>query len=151
MTYDVMPIIQSIIDGTAQGDPPPFSVRLGLDKSLVFTKAERGEIHAEWHVDPEFCHRDGFVQGGVTVVVADTAQSFTFWSTSQQEESYSTVDFHTRYVRPIMAGSCIDLVSTVLNRSRRTAIIETRMTDRATGKLCAVITGGWTVAARDLG
>lgn len=150
MSYDVIPIIQSIIDGKAEGDPPPFSTRMGLDKSLVFTRATPGEVHAEWHVDAELCHRDGFVQGGITVVVADTAQSFAFWSTSQERESYSTVDLHTRFIRPIRAGAIIDLVSRVTNRSRRTAVIETRMTDRATGKLCAVITGGWTVAARDL-
>ncbi len=123
---------------------------MGLDKSLIFTFAEPGRIHAELTVDADLCHRDGFVQGGITVVVADTAQSFAFWSTSQKDKSYSTVDFHTRYIRPIMAGSVISVTSDVINRSRRTAVIETRMMDKERSKLCAVITGGWTVTQRDL-
>jgi uncharacterized protein (TIGR00369 family) len=139
MAYDAMQIIQSIIDGTADGEPPPFNARLGLDKSLVFTHAEPGRIHAEWRVSSDLCHRDGFVQGGIIGVVADVAQSFAFWSTSQQNESYSTVDLHTRFIRPILADSTISLDSEVMNRSRRTAVIETRMTDKVTGKLCAIV------------
>lgn len=150
MTYDVMAIIRSIMEGTAEGGPPPFSIHMGLDKTLITVRAEVGEIDMDWHVAAELCHRDGMVQGGIINVVADSAQSFAFWSTSKEPESYSTTDFHTRFIRPIMAGSTIRLESRVVNRSRRTGTVETRFVDPATGKIHATVSGGWVLVNRDL-
>jgi acyl-coenzyme A thioesterase PaaI-like protein len=150
MAYDVMAIIRSIMDGTAEGEPPPFSAHMGLDKTLITVRADVGEIDMDWHVAPELCHRDGFVQGGMINVVADVGQSFAFWSTSIEPESYSTTDFHTRFLRPIMAGNVIRLENRVINRSRRTGTIETRFVDPGTGKIHAVVSGGWVLANRSL-
>jgi acyl-coenzyme A thioesterase PaaI-like protein len=150
MTYDAMAIIRSIMDGSAKGEPPPFSTHLGLDKTLITVRAEVGEIDMDWHIAPQLCLRDGFVQGGMINVVADIGQSFAFWSTSVEPESYSTTDFHTRFIRPIMAGSTIRLENRVINRSRRTGTIETRFVDLATGKFHALVSGGWVLASRAL-
>jgi acyl-coenzyme A thioesterase PaaI-like protein len=39
----------------------------------------------------------------------------------------------------------------VVNRSRRLSVIETRMLNRGTGKLCAMVTGSWMIVNRELG
>ena len=143
--------IQQLIDVPA--DPaqvPPF-VR-GMDLSgVVFKSVEVGRFELEWTVHPHLTHSDGIVQRGVVNVVADTGQSFAFYSTSIEQEAYSTYEFTTRFVRPIRADDRIAVVSEVVNRSRRIATIEARMVNKANEKLCAMMTGAWLLASRDLG
>ncbi len=143
--------IQMMIDSPADlAEAPPF-VR-GMDLSgLTFTRVSYGHFEMEWRVDAHLTHYDGVVQGGVVTVVADSGQSFAFYSTSEQPEAYSTSEFTTRFLRPIKTGDVIHVVSEVVNRSRRLCLIETRMVNRATGKLCALVTGTWMIAERDLG
>ena len=152
MTHDPIPVIQSIIDHPEVSDgAPPFTRRMGFDEYMRFTRVAVGEFDLEWTVEQELCHVDGFVQGGITVVVADVAQSFAFWSTSTTPEAYSTTDFHTRYLRPIRAGRVVGVESRVNNRSKRTAAIESRFINSETGKLLVIVTGGWLVVERNLG
>ena len=152
MEFDVIKKIQGMIDAPDLSNGPNRLVRkMGLDKHLRFTRVAFGEFDLEWRVDPELCLGDDFVQGGVVGVVADMAQSFAFWSTSKGPESYSTSDLHIRFIRPITAGKVMLVASKVMNRSRRIAVIESSVTNVETGKLHAVVTGGWMVADRNLG
>jgi len=143
--------IQMMIDSPADlSEAPPF-VR-GMDLSgLSFTKVEYGHFEMEWRVDAHLTHYDGIVPGGVVNVIADSGQSFAFYSTSREPEAYSTSEFTTRFLRPIQAGDTIHVVNEVVNRSKRLCIIEARMYNRATGKLCAMVTGTWMMADRELG
>lgn len=143
--------IQMMIDGPANPDEAPPFVR-GMDLTgLAFTKVAYGHFEMEWRVDAHLTHFDGIVQGGVVSVIADTGQSFAFYSTSREPEAYSTSEFTTRFLRPIQAGDVIHVVNEVVNRSKRLCIIETRMYNRETGKLCAMVTGTWMIADRELG
>ena len=143
--------IQMMIDGPADpAEAPPF-VR-GMDLSGVsFTKVAYGHFEMDWRVDAHLTHYDGIVQGGVVTVIADTGQSFAFYSTSLEPEAYSTSEFTTRFIRPIKVGDTIHVVNEVVNRSKRLCIIETRMYNRETGKICAMVTGTWMIVARELG
>jgi uncharacterized protein (TIGR00369 family) len=142
--------IQQLIDGPADpAEAPPF-VR-GMDLSgVVFKAVSFGRFELEWTVGAHLTHYDGIVQGGIVNVVADTGQSFAFYSTSVEQETYSTAEFTTRFFRPMRAGDIIEVVSKVLNRSRRMCVIETKMTNKESGKLCAAITGSWMVVDREL-
>lgn len=151
MSYDVIGHIQAIIDQPkGKGEPPPFAVHMGFSDSITYTRVAVGEFDLEWRIEPYLCHRDGFVQGGIVGVVTDMAQSFAFWSTSNAPETYSTTDLHIRFTRPIIAGTLMRVESRVLNRSKRTGVIESRVVNVETGKLHAVVTGGWVLMARDI-
>lgn len=142
--------IQAMIDGPSDISQAPPYVR-GMDLSGVeFTSVKVGRFDMQWTVAAHLTHYDGIVQGGVVNVVADTGQSFAFWSTSEQDEVYSTYEFTTRFFRSIRAGEVIDVVSEVVNRSRRLCVIETKLHNQKTGKLCAIVTGTWLVVDRDM-
>ncbi len=152
MAFDVIAHIQAFIDGLDDRKSPLAYVNMtGLDRAIRYTFVERGRLDLEWTVDPCFCFKDGFVHGGAINIIADLAQSTAFWSTSEGPENYSTTDFHTRFIRPVSVGSVIRVESRVLNRSRRTGLVESRFIDKATGKLHAIVSGGWVLTTRDLG
>lgn len=141
---------QALIDSPGDvSEAPPF-VR-GMDLSgVVFKSVAFGQFELEWTVDAHLTHYDGIVQGGIVNVIADTGQSFAFGSTSTGPEAYSTAEFTTRFFRPIKTGDVLDVVSAVINRSRRLCVIETRMVNKETDKLCALVTGSWMVVNRDM-
>ncbi len=142
--------IQALIDADADPEQAPPFVR-GMDLSgVVFKSVEVGHFVMEWTIDAHLTHFDGIVQGGVVNVVADTGQSFAFWSTSTGPEMYSTYEFTTRFLRPMKTGDVLEVSSEVVNRSRRVGVIETRFVNRDTGKLCAMVTGSWMLTDREL-
>lgn len=141
--------IQKIIDGEHDISQAPPYVR-GMDLTAVrFNSVSLGRFDMEWDVEQHLTHYDGIVQGGVVNVVADMGQSFAFGTTSKGPETFSTAEFTTRFFRPIMTGQMIDVVSEVVNRSRRLGVVESKFTNRETRKLCAVVTGAWMVVQRD--
>ena len=143
--------IQLMIDSPADLSQAPPYVR-GMDLSgIEFKAVSFGFFELEWTVGAHLTHFDGIVQGGIVNVIADTGQSFAFYSTSTEPESYSTAEFTTRFIRPIKAEEVITVTSEVVNRSSRLCIIETRMVNRETSKLCAIVTGSWMLVNRELG
>lgn len=142
--------IQSMIDGGADISKAPPFVR-GMDLSgLVFKAVSYGRFDMEWTIGAHLTHFDGIVQGGVVNVIADNGQSFAFYSIATDQESYSTSEFTTRFFRPMQTGDVIDVISEVVNRSRRVCTVDTKMINQETGKLCAMITGSWMIAERNL-
>ncbi|MEL7540407.1 MAG: PaaI family thioesterase [Pseudomonadota bacterium] len=151
MTQHLDPIvhIQSMIDAEPDISQAPPYVR-GMDLSgLKFTAVAPGRFDMEWTVGEHLTHYDGIVQGGVVNVIADSGQSFAFWTTAKEDESYSTAEFTTRFFRPMKAGQVISVTSEVINRSRRLGVIESRFEDMGSGKLCASVTGTWMPTKRD--
>nr|WP_070959143.1 PaaI family thioesterase [Hyphomonas sp. Mor2] len=150
-TVDPITHIQSMIDAKPDISQAPPYVR-GMDLSgLKFTAVAPGRFEMEWTVGEHLTQYDGFVQGGVVNVIADSGQSFAFWTTAKEDEAYSTAEFTTRFFRPMKAGDEIKVVSEVINRSRRLGVIESRFENMETGKLCAVVTGTWMPTKRDFG
>ncbi|MEM7637597.1 MAG: PaaI family thioesterase [Pseudomonadota bacterium] len=151
MPQSVDPIvhIQSMIDAEPDISQAPPYVR-GMDLSgLKFTAVAPGRFEMEWTIGPHLTHYDGIVQGGVVNVIADSGQSFAFWTTATEDETYSTAEFTTRFFRPMKAERVIRVVSEVVNRSRRLGVIESRFEDIESGKLCAIVTGTWMPTKRD--
>jgi len=156
--FDPIANMQMMIDqspDTPQDNPdmsmaPPFVRGMNL-KGLLFKRVAVGEFDMEWTVDPHLTHYDGMVQGGIVNVIADTGQSFAYGSTSTEPDSFSTAEFTTRFLRPMKSGDVIDVLSKVINRSKRLGIVETKFINQETGKLCAIVTGSWMNVVRDLG
>ncbi|MEM7328807.1 MAG: PaaI family thioesterase [Pseudomonadota bacterium] len=151
MTQHSDPIsqIQSMIDAEPDISQAPPYVR-GMDLSgLNFTAVAPGRFDMEWTIGAHLTHYDGIVQGGVVNVIADSGQSFAFWTTATEDETYSTAEFTTRFFRPMRTGQVIKVASEVINRSRRLGVIESRFEDTSSGKLHALVTGTWMPTKRD--
>jgi uncharacterized protein (TIGR00369 family) len=149
MNPDPIAMIQSIIDGTVEGPPPPYVEGMGLDSGVVFTAVEKGRFELAWTAAAHHCQYDGIVQGGIVGVIADMGQSFAFWSTAEGPEAYSTADLAIRFFRPIKAGDTMIVDSSVVNRSSRLGVINTTFVNQDTKKLHATVSGGWMLAKRD--
>jgi len=151
MSYNAIATIQAIIDGNSPGQAPPYAKTMGLDTDMRFTEVSHGRFVLIWTVGKQLSHHDGIVQGGIVSVVADTGQSMAFWSTSTEDETYSTADLSTRFFRPMKLGERSRVESVVVNRSRRMGVVETRFIGVEDGKIYAVVTGSWMLAKRNFG
>lgn len=156
--FDPVADIQMMMDSAPPSDgkepdmsmAPPFVRGMNLS-GLKFTRVAVGEFDMEWTIDAHLTHYDGLVQGGIVNVIADTGQSFAYATTSTKQEAFSTVDFSTRFFRPMKAGQLIVVKSQVINRSRRLGVVETQFINQQTEKLCAHVTGSWMIVNRDFG
>lgn len=126
---------------------PPFAAHLKLRQGVRFEEIEEGRVVQTWTVAPHFTLPDGIIQGGLLGVIADMSQTMALFTTHEAFETWPTLDFHTRFVRPIKSGDAVRIESKVINKSKNNAVIETTFTS-ADGKLLACVTGGWTRAER---
>jgi len=127
--------------------PPPFAAHLRLRQGIRIDEIEEGRVTQTWTVEPHFTLPDGIVQGGLLCTIADLGQTFAMFTTLDAYETWPTLDFHIRFLRPIRAGDVIRIESKVVNKSRNGAVIETTFAS-GEGKLIARVTGGWARAER---
>jgi uncharacterized protein (TIGR00369 family) len=127
--------------------PPPFVAHLNLHQGLRIDEVEEGHVVQTWTIEPHFAAPDSIVQGGLACTIADVSQSLAMLTTLDAYETWPTLDFHIRFVRPMRVGESVRVESKVVNKSRNGAVIETSFVsgDR---KLLAHVTGGWTRAER---
>jgi uncharacterized protein (TIGR00369 family) len=69
----------------------------------------------------------GTVHGGVLCDLADAAMGAAMASTLLEDESFSTVELHMNYFRPVRSER-LTARGAVLNRTRRTAYLECEIT-----------------------
>jgi uncharacterized protein (TIGR00369 family) len=126
---------------------PPFAAHLRLRQDVRFETVEEGRVVQIWTVAPHFTLPDGIIQGGLLCSVADMSQTMALMTTHDAFETWPTLDFHTRFVRPMKAGDVVRIESKVVNKSKNTALIETTFTS-VDDKLLARVSGGWVKAER---
>ncbi|GAB7037466.1 MULTISPECIES: PaaI family thioesterase [Catenuloplanes] len=86
----------------------------------------------EFHYNPL-----GSVHGGVISTLLDTAAACAVHTTLPAGVGYTSLDLNVKFVRPVtVATGRVRCEGTVLNRGRRTALAESRLTDAA-GRLLA--------------
>ncbi|GAA3294126.1 PaaI family thioesterase [Dactylosporangium vinaceum] len=86
----------------------------------------------EYHYNPL-----GTVHGGVLATLLDTATGCAVHSTLPAGVGYTTLDLNARFLRPAsLASGILTCEGVVLNRGRRTALAQARITD-ARGALVA--------------
>jgi uncharacterized protein (TIGR00369 family) len=91
------------------------------------------------HLDPQEFHYNplGTVHGGVLSTMLDTAAACSVHSTLPAGVGYTSLDLTVKFLRPVtLASGRLTTTGTVLQRGRRTALAEARMTD-AQGRLVA--------------
>ena len=100
-------------------------------------EVEEGSVTV--HLDPQEFHYNplGTVHGGVLSTLLDTAAACSVHSTLPAGVGYTSLDLTVKFLRPVtVASGRITTRGAVLQRGRRTALAEARMTDAA-GRLVA--------------
>lgn len=124
-----------LLQAMASGELPPPPI-MNLIDSRGMT-VEEGGVTLE--LDPQEFHYNplGTVHGGVLSTLLDTAAACSVHSTLPAGVAYTSMDLNVRFLRPatIKSGR-LTCTGTVLQRGRRTALAEARITDTA-GRLIA--------------
>lgn len=71
----------------------------------------------------------GTVHGGILCDLADAAMGTAMTSAICEEESFSTVELHMNYFRPVRS-ECLTARAHLVNRSKRTAYLECEITGK---------------------
>jgi uncharacterized protein (TIGR00369 family) len=114
--------------------PPPMAVLMGItivevgEGAVVF-----GVVPGEQHYNPI-----GMVHGGLAATLIDSATGCAVHTTLPAGQGYTTIDLHVNFDRPITAGTGpVRCTGTVVNKGKRIATAEARLTSERTGKLLA--------------
>jgi uncharacterized protein (TIGR00369 family) len=124
-------VLREVASG--QLPPPPVAAMMGF----ALDEVEVGR--AVFSLDPSETHYNplGTVHGGVIATLLDSASGCAVHSILPAGTGYTSVDLHTRFLRPVTASSGrIVAEGTVLSRGSRTAMAEARLTD-GRGRLLA--------------
>jgi uncharacterized protein (TIGR00369 family) len=100
-------------------------------------EVEEGSVTV--YLDPQEFHYNplGTVHGGVLSILLDTAAACSVHSTLPPGVGYTSLDLNVKFLRAVtVASGRIKCQGSVLQRGRRTALAEARMTDAA-GRLVA--------------
>jgi len=141
-------IVRSALSDGGSSWRLPFAPSLQLNKDMGLIAANYGELIMEWNARPHLDSMDGIIQGGILTVLADLCQGHCFSTTLDEPTGFSTVDFQTRYLRPVPSGQTYTIESRILQRARKTGLIETwiRRTD---GKPTTHVIGSWKIVDRN--
>lgn len=105
---------------------------------------ERGEARSvtALTVGPHHLNPHGVVHGAVLYALADQGMGAAVFSLLGEAESCATIEVKIVYLAPVRSGR-IECESTVLNRGRRVAVLESEV--RSGGKLVAKALGTFAI------
>ncbi|OJF13544.1 PaaI family thioesterase [Couchioplanes caeruleus] len=124
-----------LLQAMSTGELPPPPVMHMID--IVGMDVTEGSVTL--HLDPQEFHYNplGTVHGGVLSTLLDTAAACSVHSTLPAGVGYTSLDLTVKFLRPVtIASGRLTTTGAVLQRGRRTALAEARMTDAA-GRLVA--------------
>lgn len=113
--------------------PPPVMHLMDMDRM----EADEGRVAVE--LTPQEFHYNpiGGVHGGVISTLLDTAAACAVHTTLPAGVGYTSLDLNVKFLRPVTVDSgTLRCEGTVLQRGRRTALAEARLTDTR-GRLVA--------------
>jgi uncharacterized protein (TIGR00369 family) len=117
-------LLRSMIAGELP--PPPVMRLLGMSR----LEAYEGRVVVE--MPPQEFHYNplGTVHGGMLATLLDTAAGCAVHSTLPAGVGYTSMDLSVKYLRPVTVESgTLRCTGSVLQRGRRTALAEARLTD----------------------
>lgn len=121
------------IDAMRKGDlpPPPVAELVGFRP----TRVEEG--HVVFRMDAGERHHNpmGTVHGGILVDLADAAMGMAFATTLADDESFTTLELNSRFLRPVFEDQ-LRAEARVVERGRTTGMVECDVTN-SEGKLVA--------------
>jgi uncharacterized protein (TIGR00369 family) len=118
---------------TGELPPPPVMLTLGF-QDLV---ADEGRVTLRMPVREFHYNPLGTVHGGVLATLLDTAAGCAVHTVLPAGVGYTSLDLHTRFLRPATLDSAVlTATGTLLSKTRRSAVAEARIEDAA-GRLIA--------------
>jgi uncharacterized protein (TIGR00369 family) len=124
-----------LLQAMADGELPTPPIMQLID--LVSMAVSEGQVTLQ--LDPQEFHYNplGTMHGGVISTLLDTAAACSVHSTLPVGIGYTSLDLSVKFLRPItLATGRLTCTGSVLQRGRRTALADARLTDPA-GRLCA--------------
>lgn len=113
--------------------PPPIATLIGFD----FTHIELGTSVMELTAGPRHHNPMGTLHGGVICDVADAAMGTALATTLEDDETFTTIDLTTKYLKPIW-NARIRATARVTKRTRSLGLVECDVTDES-GSLVAKV------------
>lgn len=131
---DGLDLLRAMIAGEVPA--PPVMQMVGLDRITADPGRVTLEMTAqEFHYNPL-----GSVHGGVLSILLDTAAACAVHSTLPAGTGYTSLDLNVKFLRPAtVATGVLRCEGTVIQRGRRTALAEAKLTDDQ-GRLIAYAT-----------
>jgi len=124
-----------LMQAMARGELPAPPIMHLIDAGGV--EAEEGSVTVRLHPQEFHYNPLGTVHGGVIATLLDTAAACSVHTTLPAGVGYTSLDLNVKFVRPVtIASGQLTCRGEVLQRGRRTALAESRLTD-AQGRLLA--------------
>jgi uncharacterized protein (TIGR00369 family) len=124
-----------LLQAIGRGELPPPPVMQLID--VISLTAVEGSVTVEIEAQEFHYNPLGTVHGGVISTLLDTAAACSVHSTLPAGVGYTSLDLSVKFLRPVtLASGRLTCTGSVLQRGRRTALAEARLTD-AQGKLVA--------------
>jgi uncharacterized protein (TIGR00369 family) len=123
--------LQQILRGEAP--PPPIAQLLGL----LLTSVETGRVVIELDASKRHANPMGTLHGGVICDLADLAMGASMATTLEDEESFTTLDLTTKFLKPIW-NARLRGTGRVVKRTRTLGLIECDVEDEK-GSLVAKV------------
>ncbi|OJT16219.1 DUF4442 domain-containing protein [Archangium sp. Cb G35] len=114
--------LERIMRGEAP--PPPIAKLLGL----MLTSAETGRVVVELDASARHANPMGTLHGGVICDLADLAMGAAMATTLEDEESFTTLDLTTKFLKPIW-NARLRATGRVVKRTRALGLIECDVED----------------------
>jgi uncharacterized protein (TIGR00369 family) len=124
-----------LLQAMSRGELPAPPIMHMIDAAGL--EAEEGSVTVR--LDPKEFHYNplGTVHGGVIATLLDTAAACSVHTTLPAGVGYTSLDLNVKFLRPVtIASGMLTCRGEVLQRGRRTALAEARLTD-AEGRLLA--------------
>ena len=117
-----MEIIQDMLDGKIP--IPPIGRLLGI-RLVDYCE---GCTTLEIDVDERLYNPMGTLHGGVYCDIADAAMGISFFTTLDDDETYTTVDLNMTFLKPVLEGKLL-ASSKIIKRGRRLGYMECDITN----------------------
>jgi uncharacterized protein (TIGR00369 family) len=117
-----------LLQAMARGELPAPPIMHLVDMAGI--EAEEGSVTV--YLDPQEFHYNplGTMHGGVVSTLLDTAAACSVHSTLPAGVGYTSLDLTVKFLRPVTVSTGrLTCTGTVLQRGRRTALAEARLTD----------------------
>ena len=123
--------LQRLVRG--EEPPPPIAQLIGFR----IVEADLGRALFELEVEPRHFNPMGTLHGGVFCDLADAAMGCALASSLEADETFTTLDLTTKFVKPIWKGR-ITALARVTKRTRTLGLLECEVTDEG-GSLVAKV------------
>ena len=132
MTMKNQDILRAMIDGSMR--VPPVAELIGI------RVADVGDGRVVMEMDTEEKHWNPMktVQGGIICTIADGALGYSFFTTLEENETYTTVDLNIKFLKPVTKGR-VTASAHVVKRGKRLGYMECEVANEK-GELVAKAT-----------